>query len=120
MGITLGAIALPDGLRWEDEHAWSPVVQRTEYSLTGALLVERAERRAGRPVTLVGGRRYAWLPRSALQTLHAALASGATTIHCVRTSLPGGRIPRPRSTGAWPSSSRGISCVFAATASTCT
>ncbi len=42
MAITLGAIALPDTLVWEDEFSWSPVAQSTEYSLTGALIVQEA------------------------------------------------------------------------------
>jgi hypothetical protein len=54
MAITLGAIALPDTLVWEDEFSWSPVAQSTEYSLTGALIVQEAIKLAGRPITLVG------------------------------------------------------------------
>lgn len=73
MSITLDAIAVPDGLRWEDEHAWSPVVQATEHTVTGALVVEEATRLAGRPITLVGGRNWAWMSRADLQALHAAL-----------------------------------------------
>ena len=42
MAITLGGLALPRGLRWTDELAWSPVAQSTEYGLTGALIVQEA------------------------------------------------------------------------------
>lgn len=68
MAITLGALVLPPELVWEDEDAWSPVAQTTEYSLTGALLVEEAVKLAGRPITLAGqkeGEHYkAWVARS--------------------------------------------------------
>jgi len=95
MAITLGAIALPDGLRWSDEHAWSPVAQSVEYSLTGALIVEEATKQAGRPITLVGGIRFAWMAKAALEFLMAAMdaapESGLTlTLHDSRafTVLP--------------------------------
>ncbi len=37
------------------------------------MVVEEDTRLAGRPVTLEGGRRWAWMPRSDLQALYAAL-----------------------------------------------
>ena len=65
MAITLGALALPSGLVWTDELTWTPVVQSSEYSLTGALLLEISTQLAGRPITLTGqasGREYtAWI-----------------------------------------------------------
>ncbi|MGQ9815176.1 MAG: hypothetical protein ACUVR3_08505 [Candidatus Roseilinea sp.] len=75
--ITLDAIRLPDGLRWEDELTWTPISQATEYSLTGALLIQEGVRQTGRPVTLVGGRSghrsYAWMTRAEVIALRAAL-----------------------------------------------
>lgn len=79
MSITLGAIALPNGLRWSDEYAWTPVAQATTYSLAGALVIEEATRLAGRPLTLEGGRTWAWLARADLDTLHAALLTAGAT-----------------------------------------
>lgn len=79
MAITLApqptgsTIALPGGLMWSDEHDWTPVAQSTEYSLTGALIVESAEKQAGRPITLTGGERWTWLTRAELLVLDAAL-----------------------------------------------
>ena len=64
MAITLGAVTLPQGLVWSDEFDWTPLAQTTEYSLTGALIVEQAEKQAGRPITLVGGIDFAWLTRN--------------------------------------------------------
>jgi len=65
MSITLGALVLPSGLHWSDEHAWSPIAQSTEYGLTGSLIVDEAVKQAGRPITLTGandGSRYtAWV-----------------------------------------------------------
>lgn len=72
--ITLGAMTLPAGLRWDDEYAsWSPVAQSTSYGLTGALLVQEAAKQAGRPLTLTGGRQYCWIARADLDTLVAAM-----------------------------------------------
>lgn len=93
MAITLGALALPDGLIWTDEYAWTPVAQATTYTLTGALVVEDAEKQAGRPITLAGaqdGNDYsAWMTRTQLEALKTALdAAGATftlTLHDART-----------------------------------
>lgn len=73
MPITLGTHVLPDGLIWEDELDWEPVVQSTDYSVTGSLIIEEAERQAGRPITLRGGRTWAWMTRSALLALSTTL-----------------------------------------------
>jgi hypothetical protein len=67
-GVTL---TLPDDLLWADEHAWTPAVASVTYLLTGALMVQSAVRRAGRPITLEGPVDMAWVPRSVLTTLYA-------------------------------------------------
>lgn len=88
MAIYLDNVRLPDGLRWSDEFAWTPVAQATEYSLTGALIVEQATKQAGRPITLVGGKDFAWLTRSALTSLKTLLNTGAPmtlTLHDARS-----------------------------------
>lgn len=93
MAITLGAITLPDGLTWEDEFAWSPVEQSSEYSLTGALIVQESTKLAGRPITLTGqsdGQNYTvWISRTNLLSLQAALnvagARWTLTLHDART-----------------------------------
>lgn len=78
MAITLGSIVLPDGLRWSDEHAWSPVSQATEWSLTGALIIEEAEKQAGRPITLTGGLTWVWMTKGDLETLLGAMAEATS------------------------------------------
>lgn len=51
--LTTGAsVALSDDLMWTDEHSWSPVVSTVEESLSGAVIIEAAMRKAGRPITL--------------------------------------------------------------------
>ena len=85
MAITLDAFTLPDGLRWIDEFAWSPTAQQTGYLVAGTLLVEESVKQAGRPITLVGGQAWAWMQRSEVEALHAALtaadASFTLTLH---------------------------------------
>lgn len=104
MAITLGVIALPDGLAWIDEQEWSPIDQQTSYSLTGALMVEEAEKQAGRPITLIGqsdgNTHTAWITRAALAALRTALdtplAQFTLTLHDGRTFTV---IPRRDGTG---------------------
>ena len=78
MAITLArgleVITLPPDLLWEDEFAWSPVSQSTERSITGALLVDVGTRQDGRPITLTGTERHAWLQRTEVQALRVWLA----------------------------------------------
>ena len=93
MAITLGVIVLPGGLAWSDELDWDPISQGVSYGLTGALIVEESAKQAGRPITLIGqsdgGRHTAWITRTALLALKAALeVAGATftlTLHDNRT-----------------------------------
>ena len=98
MALTLGALTLPQGLRWADEFTWSPITQATQYSLTGALIIEQAEKQAGRPITLEGGREFAWLTRTEVAALKALLDAGeemTLTLHDARTFtvLPAGDEP---------------------------
>lgn len=67
---TLQDLTLSHDLLWIDEHAWSPVVSNSEYSLTGALLIENATRQAGRPISLQApDAEMAWHPRSTVDLL---------------------------------------------------
>ena len=88
MSIHLNSLPLPDGLRFSDEYDWTPVAVATDYSLTGALIVEQATKQAGRPITLIGGKEFAWLTRAQVETLKALLDAGAEmtlTLHDSRT-----------------------------------
>lgn len=70
---------LTDRLQWTDEYDWSPVEQATEYSTTGALLVDVGIKLAGRPITLDGVETDAWISRALCDTLQAwAALPGAT------------------------------------------
>lgn len=92
MAITLGAITLPSGLAWGDEFDWTPVEQSSDYSLTGALILQTATKLKGRPITLVGqsdgADHTAWISRANLLILKTALnVAGATftlTLHDAR------------------------------------
>lgn len=75
MSITLTysttTVTLGDRLEWEDEYTWSPVEQASEYSTTGALLMDVGLKLAGRPITLQGTQTAAWLTRAVCDTLQA-------------------------------------------------
>ncbi|AHF03440.1 hypothetical protein MARPU_05795 [Marichromatium purpuratum 984] len=93
MAIQLGALALPDGLRWSDEFSWSPTVRSTSYGLTGALLVQSATRQDGRPLTLSGGRQWAWCSRAELTAIAAALDAATPETALILTLHDGRAIP---------------------------
>lgn len=67
--MLLDSIVLPDDLVWEDEFAWSPVVQSTGYSLTGALLIQENIKQKGRPITLIGSSDMGWVVRTTIESL---------------------------------------------------
>ena len=73
MAITLtragNTINLPVDILWTDQHSWSPVEQREDVSLTGALLIDVAVRTAGRHITLVADQNAGWIPYSDLLQL---------------------------------------------------
>lgn len=95
MSITLTSgsttIELPSGLRWTDEFDWNPVAQSIETGLTGAPIIQQGTRQAGRPLTLEGGRQWAWITRSDLLALHQLLsvagAQPTVTLHDGRQFL---------------------------------
>lgn len=65
MPLLIDGIDYGDNWVWPDEFDWSPIEQATEYTLTGALIVEPHERQAGRPITLSGE----WLTRAQIDAL---------------------------------------------------
>lgn len=52
LSVGLTTVQLNQDLFWEDENNWHPVEQTSERTITGALVVQVAERVAGRPITL--------------------------------------------------------------------
>ena len=52
LSVGLTTVQLNPDLFWEDENNWHPVEQTSERTITGALVVQVAERIAGRPITL--------------------------------------------------------------------
>lgn len=70
-GASPVVLQLPADLMWANEFAWQQVEQTTEYTSTGALLVEAWGKQAGRPIELKGGVDYAWCLRGTLTTLNA-------------------------------------------------
>ena len=62
-------ITLHEDMLWQDEFAWNPVEQKTERTLTGALIVEYGTKLAGRPITLQSEENTGWLPLTTINTL---------------------------------------------------
>ena len=75
----LGVLPIPRGMVWVDEHDWIAVAKDTEYSITGALLVDVGVMQAGRPITLSAETDAGWIARSALQQLRALAADPLAT-----------------------------------------
>lgn len=67
----LTTVTLPDDLIWTDRHAWSPVEQTVATSITGAALVDLGTRQNGRPITLSGDERHAWMTYAVVDQLKA-------------------------------------------------
>jgi hypothetical protein len=68
------SLVLDPDLYWQDEHAWHPVVQSVERSITGALIVQVAGGVGlpGRPITLQPeDDTSAWMTQENLATLQA-------------------------------------------------
>jgi len=73
---TLGGIALSAEHIWIDEFDWQSVERSSDYSITGALLIDEAAKQAGRPITLEGQNDQGWVERQTLLDLYdlAAMA----------------------------------------------
>lgn len=80
MPYALAGVALPYHLNWVNEQEWTPFVQTTEYSLTGALIVQHGEKQAGRPVTLAGADNRGWIQQGTLDALRALLDTAEMTL----------------------------------------
>lgn len=79
MATSLGGVTLPDDLAWPDRYSWQPVSVSTEYSLTGALIVQTAEKQAGQPITLQGADNRAWVTHATVAALKALQAVAGQT-----------------------------------------
>lgn len=79
----LDSIQLPRGLVWADEFDWQPVEAATEYALNGELILDAAERQAGRPITLRGEESAGWVRRDVLQAVQG-LASSPGAVYVLR------------------------------------
>ena len=69
--MTLNDIELPDDLLWINEFDWNPVMQSTDRSLTGAMLVQEQGKLYGRPIEISGGSEAGWVSRSTVVDLLA-------------------------------------------------
>lgn len=84
---TLNALQLPGDMLWSDEFNWNTIERATEYSLSGALIVDVGQRLAGRPITLEGADNGGWMPRSALLALYDMAATPVLAMVLTLTDL---------------------------------
>lgn len=70
-GAPVEVIALGERLLWADEYDWDEVQMQSAHSTSGALLLDCAQRLAGRPITLDGRASNAWLARTVCDRLRA-------------------------------------------------
>lgn len=80
MPLSIDSLELPADLLWQDEFEWDSVTQKADRSVTGALLLQEGQMLHGRPITLVGTDRTAWMSRAGLLALQA-LADEVDTDH---------------------------------------
>jgi len=78
MIITLDAITLPEGLRWDNEYEWTPVAQESQRSLTGAVVLTSGVKLKGRSIILAGDTSSVYISRLDLRVLEALLPSNPT------------------------------------------
>ena len=79
MAITLDTVELPADLAWPDRYSWQAVEVNVEYSLTGAAIVQSAEKQAGRPITLQSTDQRAWVARDTVDALKSLQADPDAT-----------------------------------------
>lgn len=81
MSITLDTVTLPDDLLWIDEFQFSPIVQQSDYSLDGSLILQESTVLAGRPITLAAGNDYGWCTRATVLALQTLADAATDTNH---------------------------------------
>lgn len=88
----LDTIQIPRGMRWTDEFGtdWQPVQRASAYSLTGALILDVAQRLEGRPITLAASDDQGFMRRATLLALRALAAAVPDTTHTL--TLADGRV----------------------------
>lgn len=73
--LTLDGLALPPDLLWVDEFDWTPTEQTETRTLSGALVIETAQKLAGRPITLAGTRESGWATKAQVDSVFAKLSN---------------------------------------------
>ncbi len=100
--ITLNGITLPPDLVWSDEFAPWAVEQTTEWSLSGALMLQDGLKLKGRPVTLSGGPNAAWCDRSVLEQIVALQSQRSAMTLVYGTQTLSVRFAAPKAWDAKP------------------
>lgn len=74
----LDGVTIPAECLWKDEFDWQPATGASTWSCTGALIVDLAAKKAGRPITLTGADDMGWMQRADVSALYALAADPAT------------------------------------------
>lgn len=78
--MILDNLTLPTDLIFVDEFDWSPIEQSQSYSITGALIIQRGVKQAGREITLQGDNTSGLISRADLKLLEAKLTAAAPIV----------------------------------------
>jgi hypothetical protein len=60
---------------WTDQYDWTPTEQTETRTLTGALVIETAQKQAGRPITLTGTAESGWATKAQVDAVFAMLST---------------------------------------------
>ena len=82
------SVDLPKDLQWAEELTWNTVEQSTEYSTSGALLIQEGVKLKGRYITLAGKDDMAWITREQGVTL-LSMANSPGLVMTLRFLHPG-------------------------------
>ena len=69
--MQLDTVTLPADLQWANEFEWNQNVQSQARTLSGAIEIQTAAHRYGRPIRLVGGTDGGWITRATAKAIRA-------------------------------------------------
>lgn len=69
MTITLGALSLPNTLRWAERYTAQLIAGNERRTLGGSIVYSNLQLVGGRPITLNGGEDFGWMTRTQVESV---------------------------------------------------